>query len=218
MSTASEIITVILADDHPVTRAGIRAMLQTAPDIQIVGEAQDGDAAQTLTAQLHPAILLLDLQMPGPRPADVEHWVRTHCPGTETLVLTAHDRSAYLSDMLDAGVVGYLCKEETTDTRLIDAIRRAASGAVLFDAAQLERARQWRETVGARWHSLSERERQVLTLIAQGQTDQEIADALGLKVKTVSNHVSQLLEKVGATSRTDAALWAIREGLIGGIT
>ncbi len=218
MSTTSKIIAVILADDHPVARAGIRTMLQTAPDIQIVGEAQDGYEAQALAAQLRPDILLLDLQMPGPRPAEVERWVRTHDPQTVTLVLTAHDRNAYLSAMLDAGVVGYLRKEDTTDTRLIEAIRRAAAGAMLFDAAQLERARRWRETVGVRWRSLTERERQVLTLIAQGQTDHEIAEALGLKVKTVSNHVGQILEKVGATSRTEAALWAVNEALIGGIS
>ncbi len=218
MGPTSEIITVVLADDHPITRAGIRAVLQSAPDIQIVGEAQDGCEAQALAAQLRPAILLLDLQMPGPRPVDVERWVRANCPGTETLVLTAHHRTAYLVDMMEAGVAGYLHKETTTDQHLIEAIRRAAAGTALFDAEQWERARRWRETVGARWRSLTERERQVLTLIAQGHTNQEIADALGLKVKTVHNHVGQILEKVGVASRTEAALWAVNEGLIGGIT
>jgi len=218
MSSTEEIIRLVLADDHPTTRAGIRSLLSEAPDIQIVGEAQDGLEAQQLTSQFRPHILLLDLQMPGLRPAEVERWVRTHCPETITLVLTAHDRNAYLVDMIDAGVVGFLNKNEATASQLINAIRRAVRGVILFDAEQLERARCWRETIGAKWHRLTDREHQILTLIVQGKTDREIASELNLKLKTVNNHVSKILDKLEVASRTEAAVWVVKEGLIDGDT
>ena len=104
-------ISLILADDHPSTRAGLRAILSSTPDIKIVGEAQDGFEAKKLVDQLRPKILLLDLKMPGPPPAEIEKWVRSHCPETTTLVLTAHDRSAYLAEMMEAGVAGFLTKD-----------------------------------------------------------------------------------------------------------
>ncbi len=215
MGTHKQTIHVVLADDHPVTRAGIRAMLREAPDIEIVGEAQDGVEAQQLTAQMRPHILLLDLQMPGPRSAEVERWVRANCPETITLVLTAHDRDAYLSDMIDAGTAGYLLKGISAP-RLIEAIRRAVQGEVLLDAEQLERAQRWRETIGAKWRSLTDRERQVLMLIVRGKTDREIADDLNIKLKTVNNHISNILDKLEVASRTEAAVWVMKEGLIDG--
>ena len=213
-SSPGKMIRVVLADDHAVTREGIRKMLAAAADLQVVGEAQDGLEAMQLAAQLQPDILLLDLQMPGPRPAEVERWVRANCPHTETLVLTAHDRRSYLAEMIDAGVVGYLHKSTTSAERLIEAIRRAANGAILFDAGQVEQAQRWRETVGAKWNRLTARERKILELIVQGRTDKEIAAQLGIKLKTVGNHISNILEKLEMTSRTEAAMWAVREGFI----
>jgi NarL family two-component system response regulator LiaR len=214
VASQERVIRVVLADDHAVTREGIRKMLGVAADVQVVGEAQDGMEAMQLAAQLQPDILLLDLQMPGPRPAEVERWVRANCPHTETLVLTAHDRRSYLAEMIDAGAVGYLHKSTTSAERLIDAIRRAAKGAILFDAEQVEQAQRWRETVGAKWNRLTEREREIMTLIVHGKTDKEIAAQLSIKLKTVSNHVSSILEKLEMTSRTEAAVWAVQEGFI----
>ncbi len=208
-------IRLLLADDHPATRAGIRVILARAPDIFVVGEAQDGYEAQRLVAELRPHILLLDLQMPGPRPSEVEKWVRVHYPETITLILTAHERDAYLAGMADAGAAGFLGKNRPPE-QLIDAIRRAAHGEILFDSEQLTRIRRWREEVGQRWDSLTERERQVLTLVAQGKTDQQIADELHLHVKTVGNHVSNILHKLNVVTRTEAAVWAIHEGFVDG--
>ncbi len=111
MSDSEPIIRLVLADDQEITRAGIRATLSKAPDIEIIGEARDGNEAQQLTAQLRPHILLLDLVMPGPRAYEVERWVRANCPETVTLILTAHDRDAYLTEMVEAGAAGYLTKE-----------------------------------------------------------------------------------------------------------
>jgi two-component system NarL family response regulator len=214
VASQERVIRVVLADDHAVTREGIRKMLDRAADLQIVGEAQDGMEAMQLAAQLQPDILLLDLQMPGPRPAEVERWVRANCPHTETLVLTAHDRRSYLAEMIDAGAVGYLHKSTTSAERLIDAIRCAARGAILFDAEQVEQARCWRETVEAKWKRLTEREREILALIVHGKTDKEIAAQLSIKLKTVGNHVSSILEKLEMTSRTEAAVWAVKEGFV----
>jgi len=183
-------IRVLLADDHPVTRAGICAILEDAPDIQIVGEAKDGIEAKRMVADLCPDILLLDLVMPGPRPSEIEAWVRTHHPETITLVLTAHDRDAFLADVVEAGAVGFVTKEEAPE-RLVEAIRRAARGEILFDSGQLARARRWREEVGERWESLTEREREVLTLVAQGKSNREIAERLCVTEKTVEKHVSK---------------------------
>jgi len=101
---------------------------------------------------------------------------------------------------------------------LINAIRRAVRGVILFDAEQLERARCWRETIGAKWHRLTDREHQILTLIVQGKTDREIASELNLKLKTVNNHVSKILDKLEVASRTEAAVWVVKEGLIDGDT
>lgn len=212
MNNRKDIIRLILADDYPVTRAGIRGLLSQAADIEIVGEACDGLEAQHLTLQLRPHILLLDLQMPGPRPHEIAEWVFKHCPETIVLVFTAHNRDEYLAEMMDRGVAGFLKKDSTTAQNLMRAIRRAVQGEILFDPEQVKRARQWRETIGAKWNNLTAREREVLMLMAKGKTDKQIGDHLQIKVKTVGHHLGRILRKLEVTSRTEAAAWAINEG------
>ncbi len=207
----SENIRVVLADDHEVTRAGIRAILEAASDIEVVGEAGTGEEAKTLTARLRPHVLLLDLQMPGPRPSQVEAWVRSHYPETITLVLTAHDRDAYLTEMVEAGVVGFLSKEEA-GLRLVMAIRRAARGATLLSPEQLRRVQRWRREVGDRWEELTDRERDVLRLLVAGHENARIADHLSVTQRTVEYHVSNVLHKLGVATRLEAATW-VRENL-----
>src|SRR5215213_4214826 len=104
-------ISVLIVDDHPPLRAGVRAMLEKTDDIYVIGEAESGDEAKKLLVELRPNIILLDLKMPGFSPAAFEKWARENYPQTVTLVLTAHDRDAYLANMMDAGAVGYLDKE-----------------------------------------------------------------------------------------------------------
>lgn len=199
-------ITLVFADDHAVTRAGIRTILNTVPDIEIVGEADNGADVLRLVEQLRPQILLLDLKMPGPPPAEIEKWVRTHCPETATLILTAHDRDAYLASMMEAGAVGLLSKESTAE-RLIGAIRRSASGEILFDVGQLRRVQRWREAAGERWKCLSEREKQILKLLVQGVPRVEIARQLEIVPKTVDYHIASLLKKLGVKSFKAAVKW-----------
>ncbi|MEO0248363.1 MAG: response regulator transcription factor, partial [candidate division WOR-3 bacterium] len=193
-------ITLVLADDEPLARAGIRDILAQADDIEVLAEAQDGSEAQRLVAELRPHILLLDLKMPGPSPAELEAWVRQNYPQTITLILTAHDRDAYLAAMMEAGAAAYLTKAAPGD-RLIASIRRAARGEALFDAEQRERVKRWKEEVAAKWERLTPRERDVLCLLAQGADNKEIAAALAISVKTVESHVTHILETLGVVSR-----------------
>jgi DNA-binding NarL/FixJ family response regulator len=207
MASIQKPITVLLADDHPTTRAGIRAILSESPDIRVIGEAENGFQVEKMVAELRPNILLLDLIMPGPTPAQLEKWVRIHFPETITLVLTAHDRDAYLASMMDAGVAGFLSKTETGE-RLISAIRRAASGTHLFTEEQFDRAARWRREAGRRWESLTNREKQILKLIVQGIDNKEIATRLNVTVKTASYHASNILRKLDVKSRHEAIAWA----------
>jgi len=207
--TQNKKITVLLADDHPLARAGIRTLLAQAEDMEIVGEAKDGFEVQGLVTKLRPQVLLLDLKMPGPRSFEIEKWVRENYPETITLVLTAYDRDSYLAVMMDAGVAGYLSKEESED-RLIAAIRRAVRGEILFDKAQYARADQWRENIGEKLKKLTDREHEVLKLLAKGMDSQAISTTLGIRPKTVSFHITNLLSKLQLKSRQEATIWALK--------
>jgi len=136
---SAKIITILLADDEPMARAGIRSLLEQAEDFEIVGEAQNGFEVQELIPKLRPNMLLLNYQMPGPRAAELEKWVRVNYPETTTLVLTAHNRDAYLAGVIDSSVSGFLLKNENGE-QLICAIRRAAEGIVHFSDEQIARA------------------------------------------------------------------------------
>ena len=206
MSPDPNIITVLLADDHPTTRAGIRAILQEFPDIEVVGEAGNGDDVIRLVAELCPQVLLLDLQMPGPSPTELERWVRKNYPDTVTLVLTAHDRDVYLTSMMDAGAAGFIAKTEQAE-HLILAIRRAASGEILFESEQLARAQRWREEAGNKYKSLTKRESEVLWLLAEGLDNKAIAEQLKVSSKTIAFHITNILRKLDVKSRHEAVAW-----------
>ncbi len=210
---ASERIRVLLADDHPAMRAGIRAILEKTTGIEVVGEAGNGEEAQRLARELHPQVLLLDLRMPGPRPEETVAWLRAHSPETAVVVLTAHDVDAYLASMAEAGIAGFVSKEEVPE-RIVEVVRRAARREAILTGEQLARARRWREEVGARWESLTEREREVLRLVAVGQNNRQIAEALCISENTVETHVGNLLGKLEAASRAEAMAWAWRHGLV----
>ncbi len=199
-------ITLILADDHPTTRAGLHTILEAASDIQIVGDAQDGFEAMKFVKQYQPNILLLDLKMPGPRPAEIEKWVRRKFPKTITLILTAHDRDAYLAQMIDAGVSGYITKSERGD-RLIYAIRKAANGESIITENQYSRAHKWFLEAGQKWSRLTKREREILKLIGRGLGNSVIANDLSVSYQDVAFHVTNLLGKLELKNRQEAAAW-----------
>ncbi|MGC9394945.1 MAG: response regulator [Anaerolineae bacterium] len=199
-------IRVLIADDHPATRQGIRTILHSAPDMVIVGEAQNGAEAQQMVCSLRPDILLLDLLMPDTKPAEIEQWVREHYPETTVLILTAHDRAHHLAEAIEAGVAGYLIKDEAPDS-LVAAVRRAARGEVLITGEQFARARCWSQEVGARWARLSERERQVVCLLAQALSNAEIAQALAITARTVEMHLDNVMKKLQVCSRLEVVVW-----------
>lgn len=202
-------ITVLLADDHPLARAGIRKLLAEAADLKIIGEAENGFQVQGLVTKLRPNVLLLDLKMPGPRPAELEKWVRENYPGTITLVLTSHDRDIYLAGMMDAGVSGYMSKNITSE-RLIGAIRRAVQGEILFDQEQMQRVQGWKENVGDKLGQLTHRENETLKLLAKGLGNKAIASALDISPKTVAYHVANILKKLSVKSRQEATIWTLK--------
>jgi two-component system, NarL family, response regulator LiaR len=201
-----EVITVLIADDHEMTRKGIRGFLNQVSDIQVVGEVQNGEKIKELVETLHPQILLLDLIMPDFSPVELEKWVRKNHPDTITLVLTAHDRDAYLSRMMDAGVAGYLDKKLRIG-QLVTAIRRAARGEFLFDDEQLNRVHRWRNNVTAKWDKLSNREREILQMLTEGWDNKAIAEALKITINTVERHLTNIYKKLEVTSRSEAILW-----------
>ncbi len=212
METATSSITVVIADDHELTRTGIRATLQAAPDITLVGEATDGFEAQQLIERLKPHVAILDLIMPGLSPVDITRWAYEHHPETAILVLTAHDRDYYLAQMLQAGAAGYLDKNKRSQ-ELVNAIRRAAEGQALFTQEQRRRAQEWQTNIQDTWERLTTREQDILRLLADGLSNREIAERLQISENTVGKHVSHILTAIGAASRTEAAIWLRESGL-----
>ncbi len=201
-------ISVLIVDDHPPLRAGVRAMLENTPDISVVGEAGNGNEARKLLDELHPHVVLLDLKISRFSPSAFAKWTRENYPETVTLVLTAHDRDAYLARMIEAGTAGYLSKKIKAE-QLIKAIRRAASGEYLYSEQQEKRARQWHEEVEQKWRSLSEREKQVLRLLAGGVSNKEISSKLHITLKTVDKHLERIYQKLEASSRAEVVIWGI---------
>jgi DNA-binding NarL/FixJ family response regulator len=202
-------IRVFLADDHEVIRRGIRVILESAPDFEVVGEASDGESALKMIADLQPDVLLLDLKMPGLPSYRVEKIVRQQYPQVVTLILTAHDRDFYLANMMEAGASGYLSKNERAE-KLIEAIRRAVRGEVLFTTEQYQRVQEWNRQAGLKWENLTKRERQTLRLLVQGMDNALIAEHLHITTRTAAYHVSNIIRKLGVTSRQEAIGWAVK--------
>lgn len=211
MSSQKKTIIIMIVDDHPGWIEGVRTIIHKALDMQIVGEVQDGEQIKQKIAELQPDILLLDLVMPNHNPAELEKWVREKYPDVVTLVLTAHDRDAYLAGMMEAGAAGYLDKKMKAND-LLDAIRRAARGEFLYDKEQMERAQRWRKEVGRKWDSLSEREREALQLLTEGADNNGIAASLNVSIHTVEKHLKNIFKKFDVTSRTEAVLWWLEKG------
>lgn len=204
---ADDTLKVLVVDDHPVTRVGICTVLESAPDIKVVGVACNGREAEGLVRKLRPDILLLDLILPDRPPFEVERWVRRHYPETITLILTAHDRDAFLSRAVQRDVSGYLTKEQAVP-HLVAAIRRAAAGECLLTNQQLRRAHRWQTEVGACLEKLTDREQEVLTLLGQGLDNTGIAEHLELSIHTVRAHCRHIYKKLGVSNRTEAATFA----------
>jgi two-component system response regulator NreC len=216
-------IRILLVDDHAVLRAGLRALIATQPDMDVVAEAGDGDEAVRRAVTSRPDVAIVDITMPGGGGIKTIERIRQAVPATRVLVLTMHDLPAYLRAALAAGAVGYVVKR-AADSELLAAIRDVHRGRTVLDpnlAARVVqsglRRRPGPPGPGAT-PPLSPREREVLELVAQGFTNQQIADRFGLSVKTVETYRARLVEKLGLQSRAELVRYALDSGLLGGET
>lgn len=207
-------IRVLLADDHVVVRAGIRQFLEQSPGIQVVAEAANGKEACALIQESRPDVAVLDIQMPEMSGIEVTRWMRSQHMTTGVLVLTAFDDEPYVKAVLQAGANGYVLKTAEPQ-ELVRAVRDVYHGKSVLDAALAQKliARLAGEE-SAPVEPLSERELQVLTLVAKGLTNKAIGAQLDISDRTVQNHLANVFNKLQAESRTEAVMKAVSAGLI----
>jgi DNA-binding NarL/FixJ family response regulator len=211
-------VRVFVVDDHTVVRRGLRAYLESMEDMEMVGEAADGQQAlegigALVAAESSPDVVLMDLLMPGMDGVSATAAITGRHPDLAVVAMTSFTQADLVHGALEAGAAGYLLKDAEAD-EVAAAIRAARRGEVQLDPAVAKQLT--RSLVAPRDQSVSaltEREREVLVLVAQGLSNQQIADALVISERTARTHVSNILSKLGVASRTQAALWAIREGI-----
>jgi two-component system response regulator DevR len=212
MSRSAEKIRVYLLDDHEVVRRGLRELLESAGDIEVVGESGLAQEATSRIPALHPDVAVLDGRLPDGSGIDVCRDVRSVDPSIKALILTSYDDDEALFAAIMAGASGYILKQ-ITGTDLVDGVRRVAAGQSLIDpsltAKVLDRLRSGPE-VTSELASLTEQERRILALIADGLTNRQIGEAMFLAEKTVKNYVSSILAKLGLERRTQAAVLATK--------
>lgn len=208
-------ISVFLADDQELVRYALRTLFEAEPDITVVGEARDSGEAISGCVETHPDVLLLELRIHGAGGFEVCREVRSRCPNTSVLVLTDLDSDEDESAALSAGACGYLLKD-TRAERVVEATRSVAAGQSVFDNRVAEKmiAGRLKGTGPTDADVLSEREAEVLQLIAKGLSNKEIGRALWIGETTVKTHVSHILRKLGAADRTQAVLAAVKTGLV----
>ncbi|MFC1974822.1 response regulator [Chloroflexota bacterium] len=205
-------ICVLLADDHPAMRVGLRVLLDQAPNIEVIAETGDGEETLAQIGALRPDVVVLDCQLPKLSGIEVAARVKEKKWPVRLLALSAHDNPKYQWGMLEMGAAGYLLKDEAP-TEIVSAVRAVAQGQQLWTAEQFARVRHWQQEVQARWLDLTEQERKVLALVADGNSNKEISQALSVTPRTVEFHVSNILSKLGMTSRVEAAVWLKTYGL-----
>jgi DNA-binding NarL/FixJ family response regulator len=207
-------IRVMIADDHQLVRDGLKQLLLAAPGIEVVAEAADGHQVLQAAHNSNPDLALLDMSMPGPSGIDLVKRLKAACPAVRILVLSMHGERQYAARALKAGASGYLTKDSASE-QLVTAIRKVAAGGVyLTDAAAESLLQNVVATDAAPHERLSDREFEVLRLLAAGRSPTEIADQLHLSVKTVSTHKTHVLEKLGLDNAADLVRYAIQHGLV----
>lgn len=209
-------IRIFIADDHPLVLGGLKALLKEDPTMQVVGEAIDGQSALRLAAEVKPDVMLLDLSMPGMNGVRVTQAMRGQCPRCRILILSVHEERAYLRQLLELGVSGYVLKRSAAE-ELITAIRAVAAGGVYLDPAiagiivgRGRHLRPSRDTgAGA---ELSTRETEVLQLAAAGYSNKEVSSQLQVGVKTIETYKARAMEKLGFETRAELVRYAIVKG------
>lgn len=213
-------IRVVLAEDHTIVRKGLRSLLDAEADIEVVGEAGDGRQAVQQVGELHPDIVLMDITMPGLNGLEATRQIKQRYPEVQVLVLTMHATEEYIRQILRAGASGYLVKQAAV-SELVLAIRAVQAGGCFLSpsiskAIVDEYSRQVDATLGeARYDRLTNREREVLQLVAEGHSSREIGETLCISVKTVEAHRASLMEKLDLHNVAEVTRYAIARGLIG---
>ena len=214
-------IKILIADDHAVLRAGLNMLLNAQSDMEVVGEASNGEEAIAKTRELKPDVLLLDITMPGLSGIDVIRKLKAEGTTTAILVLTMHEDEGYFRETLSSGALGYIPKK-AADDELISAIRVVNSGQVfLYPSLTKNLVKELiysgafnKEAETDNYARLSRREREVLQLVAQGYTNQQMADRLFLSVKTIETYKTRVMEKLDLHSRVELVRYALQKGLL----
>jgi len=217
-------IKVLLADDHPVVREGLQTMLATAPDIEVVAEANDGLEAIEKANEHQPHVVLMDIRMPNLDGLEATRRIKSQLTSTSVIILTVYDNDAYVVDAVRAGAGGYLLKDTSKDL-LVHTIRAVNSGGMLIKTSLLRQAilnavgttgdqSKEKHIDALAPNGLTPRERDVLRLVIEGQSNKEIGRSLSISEDTAKKHVQTILSKLGVSDRTQAAVKAVRAGLV----
>jgi DNA-binding NarL/FixJ family response regulator len=211
---------VLLVDDHAILRDGLKMVLDAQPGITVVGEAENGREALDLVEELHPDVVVMDIAMPQMNGAEATRQIKRRFPQTRVVILTMHENQQYLMQIVNAGATGAVLKR-SAGAELVTAVKAAARGesffsppmaSMLLEDYRVRLQHEESDDVGM----FTEREREVLQLVAEGKTNKEISDLLTVSIKTVQTHRAHIMEKLGAHDRTDLVRYAMRKGIIAG--
>lgn len=212
-------IRVLIADDHSIVREGVKMILAKESDIEVAGEASDGQQALDLVERLKPNVVVMDISMPGMGGIEATQLVKERHPAVNVLALTMHEDESYVFRLLRAGASGYVLKRAAAQD-LVQAVRAAAKGeAFLYPSVARKVVEDYLKRVEMgekreRYDGMTQREKEILTLIAQGLSNKQIGERLYISIKTVQTHRAHILEKLGLHDRTELVRYAIRKGLI----
>jgi DNA-binding NarL/FixJ family response regulator len=211
-------IRILLADDHTILREGISSLIKDEPDMQVIGEAEDGHAAVKLACELSPDVVLMDIAMPLLNGLEATRQIRKYCPQVKVLILSMYENEEYIRQVLAVGAMGYILKDAAARD-LLEAIREVQRGELVLSPAItrliIEDYLRWGEPKAALEDSgLSPREREVLQLVAEGYTNKQIGDILCISIKTVQAHRSNIMAKLDLHDRSELIKYAIRKKII----
>jgi two-component system response regulator NreC len=211
-----EKLRILLADDHAVVRDGLKALVNAEPDMEVIGEASDGRAALQKIVELRPDVVVIDISMPELNGIQATERIKRDYPEIKVLALTVHQEKGYLDQLLKIGASGYILKLSAAD-ELIQAIRCVAGGETFIDREMANRIttdylRKQSSSGASGARELTDREEQVVRLVAQGHTNKEIANQLNISVKTVETHKANIMEKLDFKSRTEIVRYAVQRG------